>query len=81
MKFGSSKTLVIIVFSTQYLNSALWIILSNFGHCMSSLLKLEITYDMFGFHCQFIQGSLKRIDYPKQICLANPLSFECFHCS
>ena len=26
-------------------------------------------------------GSLKRIDYPKQICLAHPLSFECFHCS
>ena len=26
-------------------------------------------------------GSLKRIDYPKQICLAHSLSFECFHCS
>ena len=26
-------------------------------------------------------GSLKRIDYPKHICLAHPLSFECFHCS
>ena len=26
-------------------------------------------------------GSLKRIDYPKQICLAHPLSFECFHYS
>ena len=26
-------------------------------------------------------GSLKRIDYPKQICLAHPRSFECFHCS
>ena len=26
-------------------------------------------------------GSLKGIDYPKQICLAHPLSFECFHCS
>ena len=24
---------------------------------------------------------LKRIDYPKQICLAHPLSFECVHCS
>ena len=23
-------------------------------------------------------GSLKRIDYPKKICLAHPLSFECF---
>ena len=23
-------------------------------------------------------GSLKRIDYPKQICLTHPLSFECF---
>ena len=26
-------------------------------------------------------ASLKRIDYPKQICLAHPLSFECFYCS
>ena len=26
-------------------------------------------------------GPLKRIDYPKQICLAHPVSFECFHCS
>ena len=26
-------------------------------------------------------GSLKRIDYPKRICLAHALSFECFHCS
>ena len=23
-------------------------------------------------------GTLKRIDYPKHICLAHPLSFECF---
>ena len=26
-------------------------------------------------------GSLKRIDYPKRICVAHALSFECFHCS
>ena len=26
-------------------------------------------------------GSLKRIDYPKRICLTHALSFECFHCS
>ena len=33
-------------------------------------------------HCLPIHsGSLKRIDYPKHICLAHPLSFECFHCS
>ena len=26
-------------------------------------------------------SSLKRADYLKQICLADPLSFECFQCS
>ena len=34
-----------------------------------------------GIKTQIHSGSLKRIDYPKQICLAHPLSFECFHCS
>ena len=29
----------------------------------------------------FYSGPLKRIDYLKQICLAHPLSFECFYCS
>ena len=27
----------------------------------------------------FFSGLMKRIDYSKQICLAHPLSFECFH--
>ena len=47
---------------------------------MTSLLKLEITV-VFWLLLPVYSGSLKRIDYPKQICLAHPLSFECFYCS
>ena len=42
---------------------------------MTSLLKLEITV------LPVYSGSLKKINYPKLICLANPLSFECLYCS
>ena len=44
---------------------------------MTSLLKLEIT-GFFWLSLPVHSGSLKRIDYPKQICLAHPPSFECF---
>ena len=47
---------------------------------MTSLLKLEITV-IFWLSLPVHSGSLKRIDYPKQICLDHSLSFECFHCS
>ena len=50
------------------------------SQCMTSLLKLEITV-FFWLSLPGHSGSLKRIDYPKQICLAHPHSFECFHCS
>ena len=42
--------------------------------------QLEITV-FFCLSLPVHSGSLKRIDYPKQICLAHPLSFDCFHCS
>ena len=35
----------------------------------------------FWFLLPVYSGSLKRIDYPKKICQAHPLSFKCFHCS
>ena len=41
-------------------------------HLVSVFFDLEKAYDT--------TWSLKRIDYPNQICLAQPLSFECFHC-
>ena len=44
---------------------------------MTSFVKLEITMT-FLLPLPFHSGSLKRIDYSKQICLAHPLSFECF---
>ena len=47
---------------------------------MTSLLKLEITV-FFWLSLPVHSGSLKRINYLKHICLAHPLSFECFHCS
>ena len=43
-------------------------------------LGLKLQYD-FLVSLPVHSGSLKRIDYPKQICLAHTLSFECFHCS
>ena len=38
---------------------------------------------LYFFHLSLpvYSGSLKRIAYPKQICLDYTLSFECFHCS
>ena len=47
---------------------------------MTSMLKLEITV-FFWLSLPVHSGSLKKIDYPKQICLAHPLSFERFRCS
>ena len=41
-----------ILNSLSYLN-LIWIYMS---HCMTSLLKLEITVWLFGVQCQFIQG-------------------------
>ena len=43
------------------------------------MLELEITVWFSGFLLSVYSGSLKRIDYPKQICLAHPLLFECFY--
>ena len=67
-----------ILISFTYLD-IIWIYISRL---MTSLLKLE-NYRMFIFWLSLPvhSGSLKRIDYPKQICLIHPLSFECFHCS
>ena len=66
-----------ILNSLSYLNQ----IKINISHCMTSLLKLEITVCLFWLSLPVHSGSLKRIDYLKQICLAQPLSFECFYCS
>ena len=44
---------------------------------MTALLKLEITVMVFWLLLP-ISGSLKSIDYRKQICMAQALSFECF---
>ena len=44
---------------------------------MTSLLKLEITI-YFWLSLPVHSGSLKRIDYPKQICLAHPLLLNVF---
>ena len=44
-----------------------------FSHCMTTSLKFEITVYFSGFLCQFYSGSLRRIDYPKQ--LSGPPSF------
>ena len=60
-----------ILNSLNYLN-LIWIYIS---HCMTSLLKLEITVYFFWLSLPVHSGSLKRIDYPKQICLAHTLSF------
>ena len=49
------------------------------SHCMTSLLKLEITVCMiFWLSLPVHSGSLKSIDYPKQICLAHILFFNVF---
>ena len=45
-------------------------------HCMSSLMKLDITVWL-----SLQVHSLKRVDYPKQICLTHTLSFGCLYCS
>ena len=48
-----------------------------FFFCSDTVLDKDIPY----LSLPVYSGSLKRIDYPKQICLAHPLSFECLHCS
>ena len=67
----------------------------NVIQCRTSLLKLEITLCFFWLLLPVHSGSLKRIDYPNQICLAHTLSFKystalkgihlyifiCCHCS
>ena len=49
--------------------------------CQSMFDFLAETRNYFWLSLPVHSGSLKRIDYPKQICLAHPLYFECFHCS
>ena len=46
---------------------------------MTSLLELEITVWFLGFLLSVYSGSLKRFDYPKQICLAHSFLFEWFY--
>ena len=45
---------------------------------MFFLLKLEITVCLYWLALKNHLGSLKRIDYQKQICLVQPLSFYFF---
>ena len=51
------------------------------SRCMASLPKLESNIMFYLLSLPVHSGLLKMIDYLKQICLAHPLSFECFHCS
>ena len=48
---------------------------------LTALLKLEITVCFLCLLLQAVSGSLKRIEYSKQICLIHSLSSECPHCS
>ena len=52
------------------------------GHLSMELLHLFFAkirnYSMLFWAFIANSGSLKRIDYPKQICLTHPLSYECF---
>ena len=52
---------------------------------MLNVIFNDITVCYFGLHCQLFwpslpvhSGSLKRTDYPKQICLTHPLSLNVF---
>ena len=53
----------------------IWI---NISHFMTSLLKLEITENVFS---GLIVSSFRVTDYLKHICLSHPLSSDCFHFS
>ena len=50
-----------------------------FDEITQRLRKLRMDADKVWLSLPVYSGSLKRIDYPKQICLAHTLSFECFH--
>ena len=50
--------------------------------CSFALSSLHLmTLCLLWLSLPFHSGSLKRNDYLKQICLAHPHAFECFHCS
>ena len=82
-RLGKRELICLLLVTCNYVVSDwrgfLFLLVLGMGYVILFWHSLSLPYNYFSLPVH--SGSLKRIDYPKRICLAHALSFECFHCS